>query len=180
MHLLTTPLIYRLLSFKASPQRTRLVGLVLSILFTIVMVTHMVMDEFLLHATTFGLGVYVIATRVLRVIPEQVSDPIIRKRLRSIAILASFGFGYTVWLIDDLACRYLTNARHAVGLPLAFFLELHGWWHVLTAIGGYTAVAVIDLVTTGEVTEDATDSFAWPVSFASTFMAGSTGAVKRS
>lgn len=87
MHLLTTPLIYRLLSFKASPQKTRIVGTVLSILFTIVMVTHMVMDEFLLHATTFGLGIYVIATRVLKIIPQQVKDPIIRKKFQNMAIL---------------------------------------------------------------------------------------------
>jgi dihydroceramidase len=87
MHLLTTPLIYRLLSFKASPQKTRIVGTVLTILFTVVMVTHMVMDEFILHATTFGLGVYIIATRVLRIIPEQVKDPVIKKNLQNVATL---------------------------------------------------------------------------------------------
>ncbi|KAI1021798.1 hypothetical protein LB505_008867 [Fusarium chuoi] len=87
MHLLTTPLIYRLLSFKASPQKTRVVGAVLLSLFTIVMVTHMVMDEFLLHATTFGLGIYVIATRVLKVIPQQVKDPVTRKKFQNMAIL---------------------------------------------------------------------------------------------
>ncbi|CVL04794.1 hypothetical protein FPRO06_04612 [Fusarium proliferatum] len=181
MHLLTTPLIYRLLSFKASPQKTRLIGIVLSTLFTIVMVTHMVMDEFLLHATTFGLGIYVIATRVLKVIPQQVKDPVIRKKFQNMAILGLgfFGFGYIVWLIDEFACRYLTSARHAIGLPFAFLLELHGWWHVFTAIGGYTAVAVIDVVTTGEVIDDPTDTFAWPVPFAARLMSGTSGPVKR-
>lgn len=87
MHLLTTPLIYRLLSFKASPQKTRIIGIALSTLFTIVMVTHMVMDEFILHATTFGLGIYVIATRVLKVIPQQVKDPVTRKKFQNMAIL---------------------------------------------------------------------------------------------
>lgn len=87
MHLLTTPLIYRLLTFKTDPQRTKLIGLGLSALFTIVMVTHMVMDEFLLHATTFGLGVYIIASRGLKIIPEQVPDPNYRKALRNTAIL---------------------------------------------------------------------------------------------
>lgn len=87
MHLLTTPLIYRLLTFKTSPERTRVIGLVLITLFTIVMVTHMVMDEFLLHATTFGGGVYVIASQVLKIIPEQAPDPYIRKALRNTAIL---------------------------------------------------------------------------------------------
>ncbi|KAJ4135057.1 hypothetical protein NW768_004670 [Fusarium equiseti] len=181
MHLLTTPLIYRLLSFNATPEKTRLIGIVLSIMFTVVMVTHMVMDEFLLHATTFGLGIYVIATRVLKIIPQQVKDPATKKKFQNIAVLGlgSFGFGYMVWLIDEFACRYLTNARHAIGLPFAFLLELHGWWHVLTAIGGYTAVAVIDIVTTGEVTGDPTDTFAWPVPLALRLMSNRESSVKQ-
>lgn len=84
MHLLTTPLIYRLLTFEASPQRTKMIGAILLILFTIVMVTHMVMDEFLLHATAFGLAVYIIATRVTKMIPERVPDPRIRRILENI------------------------------------------------------------------------------------------------
>jgi dihydroceramidase len=87
MHLLTTPIVYRLLTFKATPQRTRLVGAILSVIFTVVMVTHMVMDEFLLHATAFGLSIYVIATRIMKIIPQQVPDPVIEKRLRNISIM---------------------------------------------------------------------------------------------
>ena len=87
MHLLTTPLMYRLLTFQASPLRTKVVGSVLGVLFTTVMVTHMVMDEFLLHATTFGLGIYVIASRVLRLIPKRFEDPKTQKTLRTLARL---------------------------------------------------------------------------------------------
>jgi hypothetical protein len=101
MHLLTTPLIYRLLSFKASPEKTRLIGIVLSIMFTVVMVTHMVMDEFLLHATTFGLGIYVIATRVLKIIPQQVKDPATKKKFQNIAVLGLGKKGHQTDLQDD-------------------------------------------------------------------------------
>ncbi|KAJ5689570.1 alkaline phytoceramidase, partial [Penicillium macrosclerotiorum] len=165
MHLLTTPLLYRILTFQATPQRTKLIGAILSLLFTIVMVVHMVMDEFLLHATTFGLAVYLIATRTMKIIPQQVPDPRTRKNLRYISSFgcACFAFGYFVWLIDGLACGFLTQTRHAIGLPLAFLTELHGWWHIFTAIGGYVAVAIVDMVTTGEVYEDPTDLFAWPL-----------------
>lgn len=86
MHLLTTPLLYRILSFQASPERTRLIGIILSTLFTIVMVVHMVMDEFLLHAASFGLAIYLIATRILKIIPGQVPDPKLRKNLRYLSI----------------------------------------------------------------------------------------------
>lgn len=157
MHLLTTPLLYRILIFQASPQRTKIIGIILGTLFTIVMVVHMVMDEFILHAVTFGLSVYLIATRTMKVIPQQVPDPSIRRSIRNIAlfgccmfpynmitffcpssiiresltILVCFGFGYFVWLIDVWACGVLIKFRHVVGLPFAFLTELHGWYVIL-------------------------------------------------
>ncbi|GCB27680.1 alkaline ceramidase YPC1 [Aspergillus awamori] len=165
MHLLTTPLLYRILSFQATPQYTKTVGIILSVLFTIVMVVHMVMDEFLLHAVTFGAAVCLITTRTLKIIPREIPDVEARKRIQSVALFgcASFIFGYLVWLIDEFVCQSLIGARHAVGLPVAFLLELHGWWHVFTAIGGYIAVAVIDLITSGEVQRDSVAQLAWPL-----------------
>jgi dihydroceramidase len=53
-------------------------------------------------------------------------------------------------------------------------------WHVFTAIGGYTAVAVIDLVTSGEVTEDPVPDFAWPVPLAARLMSKPASSVKQS
>jgi dihydroceramidase len=103
MHLLTTPLIYRLLTFKASPQHTQLIAILLSTLFTVVMVTHMVMDEFLLHASSFGLGVYVIVHRITNLIPEQVPDPKVRRNIHNIA---NIGLG-------KLLSTLRTHLRHA-------------------------------------------------------------------
>lgn len=40
----------------------------------------------------------------------------------------NFLFGYFVWLIDRWVCNLLTDAKHFVGLPVAFLLELHGWY----------------------------------------------------
>lgn len=118
MHLLTTPIVYRLLTFKASPQRTKLVGTILLILFTTVMVTHMVMDEFLLHATTFGLSIYVIATRVLKIISQQVPDPAIKKTLRNISFLgmskSMFQYTYrnTAKYMASVFCLWLLCLAH--------------------------------------------------------------------
>jgi dihydroceramidase len=101
MHLLTTPLLYRILSFKASPDRARLIGIILSILFTIVMVVHMVMDEFLLHAASFGLAVYLIGSRTPKLIPVQVTDLKLRKALR---YLSFFGCCMFPLLNRDWLC----------------------------------------------------------------------------
>lgn len=42
-------------------------------------------------------------------------------------IIVNFAFGYFVWLLDGWLCSLLTSMKHSAGLPLAFFLELHGW-----------------------------------------------------
>ncbi|KJZ73100.1 hypothetical protein HIM_07484 [Hirsutella minnesotensis 3608] len=180
MHLLTTPLLHRLLTFNSDPRRARTTGLALLALLAAVMVTHMVLDEFLLHASAFGLAVYLIGNRVLRIIPQQVPDPGVRKKVRNVAIFGylSFGFGYLVWLMDDWLCRHLTTFRHSVGVPFAFFTELHGWWHVFTAVGGYIAVSVVDTITSGEVRDDPVESLAWPVPMAARFVSGATAAKK--
>lgn len=82
MHLLTTPLVYRLLTFKSSPQRTKIIGVILTIIFTIVMTTHMLMDEFLLHATTFGLSVLIVTIGLMRTIKQQVPDGLLKVKFR--------------------------------------------------------------------------------------------------
>ncbi|CAK7214679.1 hypothetical protein SBRCBS47491_002232 [Sporothrix bragantina] len=49
--------------------------------------------------------------------------------------LATLGFGYFLWHVDLEGCGPLRELRAFVGLPWAWLLELHGWWHVLTALG---------------------------------------------
>jgi dihydroceramidase len=42
---------------------------------------------------------------------------------------------YTLWQIDLEKCFELRRIRAQLGLPWAWILELHGWWHILTALG---------------------------------------------
>ncbi|UZP39573.1 hypothetical protein NXS19_007389 [Fusarium pseudograminearum] len=44
-------------------------------------------------------------------------------------------FGYLIWNIDLEFCHQLRAYRQKIGLPWAFLLEFHGWWHILTAVG---------------------------------------------
>ena len=43
--------------------------------------------------------------------------------------------GYIIWNIDLEFCAALRDLKEQIGLPWAWLLELHGWWHILTAIG---------------------------------------------
>lgn len=44
--------------------------------------------------------------------------------------------GFLLWSMDNVYCRELMKARNHVLLPWAVMLEGHGWWHILTGLGG--------------------------------------------
>ncbi|KAK4141970.1 ceramidase [Dichotomopilus funicola] len=50
--------------------------------------------------------------------------------------------GYGLWSVDLEFCAELRAVKAALGLPWAWGLELHGWWHVLTAVGAAQAMQV--------------------------------------
>ena len=53
-----------------------------------------------------------------------------------------FLLGFALWVVDCAFCYELRSFRERVGLPLAWLSEMHGWWHVLTALG---AAAFVEL-----------------------------------
>lgn len=50
-----------------------------------------------------------------------------------------------------------------ISLPTRLHTDDLNRWHVFTALGGYIAVVVIDMLTAGKVHEDPTGQFAWPL-----------------
>ena len=109
MHLLTTPLLYRILTFQSTPQYTKLIGIILSILFIIVMVVHMVMDEFLLHAVSFGSAVLLITIRTLKIIPTEITDERARGTVKRVAL---FGVGMYHLFLFILSPIVYVNSRY--------------------------------------------------------------------
>ncbi|KAI9504715.1 ceramidase, partial [Coemansia spiralis] len=43
--------------------------------------------------------------------------------------------GFFIWNLDNIFCHQLRSYRSYVGVPLDALLQLHGWWHILTAYG---------------------------------------------
>lgn len=68
-----------------------------------------------------------------------------------VAHTGCFVFGYLLWQLDFIFCTELTTLKRTVGLPWGFLLELHGWWHILTAIGAYIFMIMVDRLTRDEV-----------------------------
>lgn len=79
----------------------------------------------------------------------------------------------------------MTALKHTIGLPWSFIFELHGyvilqpsyqtvlitinftsWWHILTGIGAYVGMAVVEYLVTIEdgKTDKIEEGFVWPVS----------------
>ncbi|KAI0059486.1 alkaline phytoceramidase [Artomyces pyxidatus] len=48
-----------------------------------------------------------------------------------------FLLGFLIWNLDNIFCDTLTRWKNIIGWPLAFLLEGHSWWHVLTGSGSY-------------------------------------------
>ncbi|KAF9877513.1 alkaline phytoceramidase [Colletotrichum karsti] len=61
--------------------------------------------------------------------------------------IATLLLGFGLWHIDLEFCAELRAARAAVGLPAAWILELHGWWHLFTAIGASLYMRLIRMIT---------------------------------
>ncbi|CAK1366038.1 unnamed protein product [Cercospora beticola] len=123
---------------------------------------HMITNEIHGHALLFGIMVVVVAYKTVRVLNER-AKPVEKRQLGKLALIGSLSFasGYGFWNLDFLACDTLNETRHTVGMPLAFILELHGWWHILTAVGVYVCMALVEYLTEPDA---GSHGFAWPAS----------------
>ncbi len=62
--------------------------------------------------------------------------------LKEMWILVGYGLtiflgGFAIWGVDNVYCSDLRHWRRQIGMPWGFFLEGHGWWHLMTGVGAY-------------------------------------------
>jgi dihydroceramidase len=161
----TVFILLRILTFEAQDPKIagRTTAAVAAALVTVYTV-HLNINKPILHIATFGVMVHFIRKKTWRLLAERVPDPRIRRNLQRTALFGgiSFGLGFFLWVIDRFACSFLTQTKRAIGMPWAFVLELHGWWHVLTAIGAYVFIVLTDHLTSEKIGEDLEDAFGWP------------------
>ncbi|EAW08501.1 ceramidase [Aspergillus clavatus NRRL 1] len=170
MHFATTPVLHRILTANSNRRDSVVMAIVLGSMLLFLVTYHVRTDELILHSVSFVGTVTVIGIHTMRLVnnrtlPGSASRRQIWGMVRFGA--AIFNLGYWLWLIDRWACGFLRDAREAIGLPWAFVLELHGWWHICTGIGAYVFIAVVDHLVSGEDLRDIQQSFAWPAPWAS-------------
>lgn len=161
----TAFVLLRLLTFQVrDPKVAGRITAALAVALLTVYTVHLNINMPYLHALTFGVMVHFIRGKIWGLLSDRMPDPRGRGKLRRAALIGGISFvsGYLLWLIDRFACGSLTRAKHALGLPWAFILELHAWWHVLTAIGAYVYIVLADVLTSEQVGQFREDAFGWP------------------
>ncbi|KAJ5836213.1 hypothetical protein N7447_002239 [Penicillium robsamsonii] len=166
----TTPLLHRVLTVNANRKDSFVAGAVIYIALSLLIIYHVTTDELIIHATFFVSSINIIGIRTVQLLKQRTTEnSTARRQIWGMVVFGAgiFHLGYIVWLVDSWACEWLTSARAAIGLPWAWLLELHGWWHLFTGIGAYTFIAVIDQLVSGGDHQDIDANFAWPVTWAS-------------
>ncbi|KAB8264610.1 alkaline phytoceramidase [Aspergillus pseudonomiae] len=171
MHFATTPVLHRVLTANSNRRDSIVVAIALASMLLFLVTFHVITDELVLHSVSFVGTVTVIGVHTIRLVNSRtLPGSAARRQIWGMVRFGAtiFNLGYWLWLIDQWACGFLTKAREAIGLPWAFVLELHGWWHICTGIGAYIFIAVVDHLVASEDLSDIQQSFTWPASWAST------------
>ncbi|KAJ5141729.1 alkaline ceramidase family protein [Penicillium atrosanguineum] len=166
----TTPVLHRVLTVNSSLKTSIIMAVVLGTSLMALVVYHVIADELIVHSLSFVLSIAVIGIRTIQLINVRtVEGSAARREIWGVVRFGAviFHMGYAVWIFDGWACLSLRSTRHSIGLPWAFFLELHGWWHIFTGIGAYIFIAVIDHLASGEDGPHVDMYLAWPAPWAS-------------
>ncbi|PYH74106.1 ceramidase [Aspergillus vadensis CBS 113365] len=170
MHLTTTPVLHRVMTVNTSRRTSIILAFLLNAALIGLIIHHALTDELILHSVTFVVSVTIIGVRTMQLITTRTpKDSLVRRQIWGIVRLgaAIFELGFLVWLVDGWICEWLRSWRATIGLPWAFLLELHGWWHICTGVGAYIFIVVIDHLVSGEDVGAIEESFAWPAPWAS-------------
>ncbi|KAI5293657.1 hypothetical protein KEM55_006992, partial [Ascosphaera atra] len=103
---------------------------------------HVYTGDSALHQVVFGSMVFTTGYKLVKLNKKYISNEILRRKLLNLMWFAIFELtgAYISWLVDVFFCSPLRETRAVVGLPWAWLFELHGWWHILTALGVYIAM----------------------------------------
>ncbi|PLB43362.1 alkaline ceramidase family protein [Aspergillus steynii IBT 23096] len=167
----TTPVLHRVITVHSSHRDSVRMAVFLGTLLSALVVYHVLTDELIFHSVSFGVMVVIIGLRTMQLIGARTKAGSESRRkvwgvVRFGAVI--FNAGYYLWLIDNWTCGILKSWKETIGLPWAFVLELHGWWHIFTAMGAYIFIAVVDQLVSGDDLEGLERELAWPAPWAAT------------
>lgn len=141
-------LIYELYTVDQSSTVKLAFGSILTAVLGVISAYHYFLNQLWLHNSTFIILVTAIWPRVLYMIRTRLRGDQRKYWTGQFRVGGlCFMMGFVVWLIDGAVCGWLRDTRKFLGVPLGFVLELHGWWHILTALGAGYCIRVTKVLT---------------------------------
>ncbi|KAI5306545.1 hypothetical protein KEM56_000347 [Ascosphaera pollenicola] len=103
---------------------------------------HVYTGDSTLHQIVFGSMVFTTGYKLVKLNKMHIKDSQLQQKLLDLMTFAIcvLTVAYITWCFDTIICDALRRNRAYLGLPWAWLLELHGWWHLLTALGVYIAM----------------------------------------
>lgn len=147
MLVLTWSMLQACLTIRQSPGTARLISVVLTLFYIPFCAYYVYSPKIVYQVAGFSSGLVVVGLRTHYLFqwaqPTVSRDKVRDWRMRGLKAIAVCLVGYLFWNIDIKYCAELRELKAQVGLPLAWFLEFHGWWHVLTAMGASQFMQVL-------------------------------------
>lgn len=99
--------------------------------------------DLLIHVSAFAVSVTLVGLRLVQLIyrgQQESSAELVLRFWKGCAYLA---VAFALWNVDLELCLQLRAWRLHVGLPLSWLMELHAWWHILTAAGAAQFIRLV-------------------------------------
>lgn len=138
MIVLGASMLHGVFTVRQTPSQRRLTSLVLGVAATGFSGFYVWSGKIIYHTMAFASQILLILARCVYLLHWAAwfpKDKLSSWRRGQWGAMAVFLLGYLLWNIDLEYCAELRSLRAKIGVPWAFGLELHGWWHVLTAVG---------------------------------------------
>ncbi|ESZ98467.1 hypothetical protein SBOR_1129 [Sclerotinia borealis F-4128] len=165
MLIATSTVLHRVFTYDKSLKFTVVTGSSLFVFMVTFIAWHCITDETVMHPVLFGIEIAFVGIKTRSIINQRVANAAVQKQVKKLVTYGGVIFvsGFLIWNIDNHFCSSLTDIKRSIGMPWSFILELHGWWHILTGIGAYIFIALVEYLTSEEAGQALGSSFAWPV-----------------
>ncbi|KAI8954528.1 ceramidase [Xylaria longipes] len=136
-----------LLAVRRSSAYNQFINISLATVFPLFAMFYVWTGKIIYHVIGFSIALALIILRSVYLFywrkPGFPETKVAEWRIRGRIALVLMGVAYILWNIDLEFCAELRGLREQLGLPWAWLLEMHGWWHILTAM---SAASFMDIV----------------------------------
>ncbi|KAF8861305.1 alkaline phytoceramidase, partial [Acephala macrosclerotiorum] len=142
----TSAILFAAFSVTLQPSSRFSLGISVSCMAFATSIIHYCLDYTPGFQIVFGMMVFTVFCECVWLVKTRVDDQEVAGDMKGLALFGAgiFVWGYVLWNVDNEFCAELRSLRDAVGMPLGFVLELHGWWHIFTGLAVYYYMVFIE------------------------------------